>query len=141
MQKAKQKTLPAKRKQRWPPSQPKLKLNVKMPKKRTEDEPLADSLLSSLQEVLAHVQGKITLKEVVLPERLREILPAEIKSLRDKMNVSQAVFASILNVPTVTAISWEKGRRKPTGAALRLLDLARKDPQRILELAHPSKTA
>ena len=107
-----------------------------MPKEKKGDERLADSLLSSLQEVLAHVQGKMTLKEVVLPARVREIKPSEIKLLRDKMNVSQAAFAAILNVPTVTAISWEKGRRKPTGAALRLLDLARKDPQRVLELAH-----
>ena len=89
-----------------------------------------------MQEVLAFAQGKLTLQEVVLPTQVREIKPAEIKRLRDKMNVSQAMFAAILNVPTVTAISWEKGRRKPTGAALRLLDLARKDPQRVLELAH-----
>ena len=108
-----------------------------MPRKKTgEIRPAVHGLLGSLQEVLAHAQGKITLKEYALPERVCEIPPAEIKSLRDKMNVSQVVFAAILNVPTVTAISWEKGRRKPTGAALRLLDLARKDPARVLELAH-----
>jgi transcriptional regulator with XRE-family HTH domain len=45
--------------------------------------------------------------------------------LRQRLNVSQAVFAGLLNVPKVTAISWEKGRRQPTGAALRLLDLVR----------------
>lgn len=39
-----------------------------------------------------------------------------------------AVFAGRLNVPKVTAVSWEKGRRRPTGAALRLLDLVRKQP-------------
>jgi len=37
------------------------------------------------------------------------------------------------NVPKVTAISWEKGRRKPTGAALRLLDLLRKNPNLLQE--------
>ena len=45
--------------------------------------------------------------------------------------MSQATFAAMLNVPTVTAISWEKGRRKPSGAALRLLQIARKHPELI----------
>jgi len=50
-----------------------------------------------------------------------------------QLNVSQSVFAALLNVPKVTAISWEKGRRKPTGAALRLLDLIRKRPNLLQE--------
>jgi len=54
--------------------------------------------------------------------------PKEITALRRQLNVSQAVFAGLLNVPKVTAISWEKGRRQPTGAALRLLDPVRKQP-------------
>ncbi|MGA3269180.1 MAG: helix-turn-helix domain-containing protein [Verrucomicrobiota bacterium] len=53
--------------------------------------------------------------------------------MRQRLNVSQAVFAGLLNVPKVTAISWEKGRRHPTGAALRLLDLVRKKPQVLQE--------
>ena len=118
---------------------PKSKLNTKVPKEKKGDNALGEILLSGFQELLAHAQGKITLKEIVLPERVREISPKEIRSIRDKMNVSQVVFAGILNVPPVTAISWEKGRRKPTGAALRLLDLARKDPQWVMESAHPTK--
>jgi putative transcriptional regulator len=43
------------------------------------------------------------------------------------------VFARLLNVPTVTAASWEKGRRKPSGAALRLLQIARKHPEALLD--------
>jgi DNA-binding transcriptional regulator YiaG len=37
-------------------------------------------------------------------------------------------------VPKVTAISWENGTRKPSGAALRLLAVARKHPE-ALEVA------
>jgi len=37
-----------------------------------------------------------------------------------------------MNIPTVTAASWERGRRRPTGAALRLLDIARKHPEVLL---------
>ena len=55
--------------------------------------------------------------------------------MRQKLNVSQAVFAGLLNIPKVTAISWEKGRRQPTAAALRLLDLVRKKLQLLEEVA------
>ena len=57
----------------------------------------------------------------------------DIRALRERAHVSQAVFAGLLNVPKVTAISWERGRRQPTGAALRLLDLVRKQPQILQE--------
>ena len=33
-----------------------------------------------------------------------------------------------------TIISWEKGRRKPTGATLRLLELVRKKPEILQEV-------
>lgn len=35
----------------------------------------------------------------------------------------------LLNVPALTAISWENGTRKPSGAALRLLAVARHHPE------------
>jgi putative transcriptional regulator len=58
--------------------------------------------------------------------------PAQVRSIRKKLNVSQPVFAAMMNIPTVTAASWERGRRKPTGAALRLLDIARRHPEILI---------
>lgn len=40
----------------------------------------------------------------------------------------------MLNVPKVTAESWEKGRRKPSDAALRLLQIIEKHPE-VLDAA------
>jgi putative transcriptional regulator len=92
----------------------------------------AEELVGSVEAFAAHVQGrkKLTLRtrELSLPPPIKPLRPKEIAALRQQLNVSQAVFAGLLNVPKVTAISWEKGRRRPTGAALRLLDLARKRP-------------
>ena len=65
----------------------------------------------------------------------KPIRPRDVAALRQKLNVSQAVFVGLLNIPKVTAISWEKGRRQPTAAALRLLDLVRKKPQLLEEVA------
>jgi putative transcriptional regulator len=105
--------------------------------KRNEIEFDAEELVGSVEAFAAHVQGKqkLTLRanQLSLPAPITPIGPKDITALRQKLNVSQAVFAGLLNVPKVTAISWEKGRRRPTGAALRLLDLIRKKPQILQE--------
>ena len=106
--------------------------------KHKEIEFNAEDLVKSVESFAAHVQGrtKLTLRtrRLSLPLPIKPLRAKEIVALRLQLNVSQAVFASLLNVPKVTAISWEKGRRQPTGAALRLLDLVRKQP-RILQEA------
>ena len=93
--------------------------------------------MGSVEAFAAHVQGnqKLTLRtnQLSLPSSIMPLGPEDITKLRQKLNVSQAVFADLLNVPKVTAISWEKGRRQPIGAALRLLDLIRKKPQILQE--------
>jgi putative transcriptional regulator len=85
----------------------------------------------------SHVRGerKLTLRTrtMSLPEPLAPLRPKDVAAIRRQLNVSQAVFAALLNVPKVTAISWEKGRRRPTGAALRLLELIRKKPEILQE--------
>ena len=54
------------------------------------------------------------------------------------MTVSRAVFADLLNVPKATAVSWERGLRSPSGAAVRLLQIAKNRPIALLETAaHP----
>ena len=101
--------------------------------KRNEIEFDAEALVGSVEAFAAHVQGKrkLTLRthEVPRPKPIAPMTPEAIATLRHKLNVSPAVFADLPNVPKVTAISWERGRRRPTGAALRLLDLIRKKPQ------------
>jgi putative transcriptional regulator len=105
--------------------------------KRKEIEFDAEALVGSVEAMAAHVRGerKLTLRTraLTLPEPFTPLRPKEIAAIRRQLNVSQSVFAALLNVPKVTAISWEKGRRKPTGAALRLLDLIRKNPEILQE--------
>jgi putative transcriptional regulator len=93
----------------------------------------ADDLVDSVEAFAHHLAGKqkLTLRTVTrpLPPRVKSLTPSQVRSIRKKLNVSQPVFAAMMNIPTVTAVSWERGRRKPTGAALRLLDIARKHPE------------
>ena len=49
--------------------------------------------------------------------------PAEIAALRLREEVSQAVFARHLNVPVSLVSQWERGERKPSGTAVKLLAL------------------
>jgi DNA-binding transcriptional regulator YiaG len=53
-------------------------------------------------------------------------------AIRKKWGASQAIFADILNVPTKTYISWESGYKNPSGAALKLLMIAKEKPEALL---------
>ena len=52
----------------------------------------------------------------------------EIQSIRKKVNLSQAVFAKLLNVSPSSVKHWEQGNRTPTGSTIVLLNLLEKDP-------------
>jgi putative transcriptional regulator len=53
-----------------------------------------------------------------------EFSPDDLKVLREREHASQAVLALHLGVSAATVSQWERGRRKPEGAALKLLGLA-----------------
>ena len=105
--------------------------------KRKEIEFNAEDLVSSVETLARHAAGKekLTLRTrtLKLPAPIKPIEAKEIVAIRNKYGVSQAVFARLLNVSKGTEISWEQNRRKPTGAALRLLDLVRKKPNILQE--------
>ncbi len=58
-----------------------------------------------------------------------------IRRVRRRLNVSQREFAELLNVSVGTVRSWEQGLRTPDGAAQRLLDIAERQPDALLEAA------
>ena len=58
---------------------------------------------------------------------IRPLQPQEIKSIREKENVSQTVFANYLNVTTSLVSKWERGEKRPSGTSLKLLSLVEKN--------------
>lgn len=105
--------------------------------KDTEIEFNADDLISAVEDVREHVKGtrKITMRtsKFVLPKKPAPMSPAQIIALRRRLKMSQPVFARMLNVGAGTAASWEKGRRQPSGPALKILRVAQKHPEALME--------
>ncbi len=51
------------------------------------------------------------------------LAPEDIRKIRKRAHVSQAVFAACLNTSLSTVQKWEIGKKRPTGIALKLLNL------------------
>lgn len=62
----------------------------------------------------------------------KELSPTEIKRLRERYHVSQPVFALYLNTSESTIEKWESGAKRPSGAALKLLNVVEKHGLEIL---------
>ena len=93
-------------------------------------ENLGDLLVESLIELrdgLRGHPGKLTLKTVQIPDP-----PAfdakSIHKLRNKLGLSQGLFAKLLGVSRKLVEAWETGTRTPSAMASRLLDAVSRNP-------------
>ncbi|OGT33718.1 MAG: hypothetical protein A3C44_03220 [Gammaproteobacteria bacterium RIFCSPHIGHO2_02_FULL_39_13] len=96
----------------------------KIVKKTMND--VARTAISEMATILRKM-GKIdesTLKEYLINFPIvKELKARDIKKIREKINVSQPVFAKLLNTSPETIKKWEQGERHPTGTSLKLLNL------------------
>ena len=60
------------------------------------------------------------------------ISPRRIKQIRLQNKVSQPVFARYLNTSESTVEKWESGAKRPSGMALKLLDIVQKHGLKML---------
>lgn len=73
----------------------------------------------------AGAMDQLTMREfdrLCLPP-IEPLEPEQIKQIRKAANVSQSVFAALLNTSVSTVQKWEVGQKRPTGIALKLLHL------------------
>ncbi len=59
------------------------------------------------------------------------LTPAEIKAIRARVKMSQAVFARSFQLSLDTIKGWEQGKRKPDAAAANYLRMIRADPEHV----------
>ena len=76
----------------------------------------------------AGVMDQVTMREfdlLCLP-KIEKLEPQKIKAIRETAQVSQAVFAALLNTSVSTVQKWEIGEKRPSGTALKLLHIVEK---------------
>ena len=107
---------------------------MKTPRDR---KPLFERLQKGMEEAIRHSKGEIALTTTVIeiPDPPPTLRAEEVVRLRLDHAMSQAVFARLLNVSTKTVQSWEQGTRKPSRAALRLIQIFGEDPDGVLRVA------
>ena len=86
------------------------------------------AFVAAAQEGLRALKEKKTLRRFRVPAP-SPLEPREIVDIRSSLNASQAVFASYLGVSKAAVVARKYGQRKPSGAARKLLSIARKNPQ------------
>lgn len=100
---------------------------------------LGQELIAGLKEAVEHAHGakKLRTSTMEIPDRAPHWRKEKIVQIRKRrFGVSQPVFADILSVTASTVRAWEQGRKSPSGAASRLLELADFQPgifQRLAE--------
>jgi putative transcriptional regulator len=117
----------------------------------TEEEKLYGKLgariIASLEEAIRHARGEETGARVTTVEvttRRKAHLeqppwfpPHTILEIRQKLSVSQVIFAQMMGVSASTVRAWEQGKREPEGAARRLLQIADLHPDVLVDTCGP----
>jgi putative transcriptional regulator len=72
--------------------------------------------------------GKITMRHLSVKDKseVEPLTGEDIRAIREEANMSQAVFAHYLNVTVGYVSQLERGAKRPTGAALKLLNVIRR---------------
>lgn len=105
--------------------------------KATTEGSVGALIIQGRREALAHKQGrgagarvtrlKVTVRgvDVVPPPQYRDV---DIQRVRQRLSLSQAVFARLIGASVSTVRAWERGAREPSDMARRLLELADREP-------------
>ena len=66
------------------------------------------------------------------PGRVTTFRSADVRAIREKLDVTQADFALMIGVSLATLRNWEQGRRVPDGPARALLRVAAANPKAVI---------
>lgn len=99
------------------------------------DEAFAE-LKEAMEEALDFERGErrnLKITRIRAPRPPKAMSAQDIVQIRRRLNCSQTVFAMMLNISPKTVQAWEQGSREPGDAALKLLSIAKKHPEVLLE--------
>ena len=89
------------------------------------------SLAEAIQAERAGVplESRFTVRTAELPEPASVYDSDAVRATRDRVGVSQAIFAHLLGVSAMLVRAWEQDQRSPAPWARRLLDEVNRDPR------------
>jgi putative transcriptional regulator len=83
----------------------------------------------------AERQGKLTLRTIEIEKRPAPAVTAkEVLRVRQRLNLSRAVFARCLRTNVRTLENWEQGRARPNAQAVLLIRLVARYPDTVKRL-------
>ena len=94
------------------------------------DKELFDQLHQSMKEAVAIAKGEMQ------PSRLFTVESPDVKTVREKTGLSQAMFAAMIGVKVKTLQNREQHRRNLTGAAVALLTIFDREPEAAMKVLH-----
>lgn len=98
-----------------------------MTRKRISVEQRLNETINEMAEGLyeLNIIDGVTMRDYQLLDipKVHDFTPQEIKKVRLKEKVSQAVFAKYLNAGVSTVQDWEQGKKHPRGTSLKLLNM------------------
>ena len=65
--------------------------------------------------------------EALCLEPVQDYDAGKVRELRERLHLSQAVLASVLNTGTSTVRKWEAGDKRPSGPSQKLLDILERE--------------
>jgi putative transcriptional regulator len=96
----------------------------------------AGSLLVAAQDLATDLKaGRKLTRHHVKISKPEALTVEDVVAIRKNLDMSQAVFASVLGVTPASVMNWEYGRRAPSGPVRRLLQIAARQPEILLEFA------
>lgn len=83
-----------------------------------------------LEEVerINQLSSVLTVRTVKLNLRPKSVSADEVKAMRFRLHVSQAVLAEFLGVAAATVRDWEQGKNEPSGPVCRIIEEMFRDP-------------
>lgn len=97
---------------------------------------LVDEIAEGFEALAGQRQGKRTLRtHAVEVKPVPQLRARELVQLRERLNLSRAVFARYLRTNPRTLENWEQGRARPNAQAALLIRLVECYPDTVARLA------
>lgn len=101
---------------------------------------LFDEIMEGFDSLEKEREGKMTLRRHKIKEKpIKAVTSVELVQIRNRLNMSQGVFARHLHVDKRTLENWEQGRATPNKQASLLIRMTAKYPETIDRLEEASE--